>query len=419
MPPNECVAMILAGGQGSRLGVLTKKIAKPAVSFGGKYRIIDFTLSNCVNSGIDAVGVLTQYQPLELNTYIGSGQPWDLDRNYGGVLVLPPYVSGEVGEWYKGTANAIFQNIPYIQQFNPKYVLILSGDHIYRMDYSQMIKAHVESKAAATIAVINVSREDASRFGIMNTDKTGRIVEFEEKPKEPKSTLASMGIYVFDWKKLKSYLTMDEKEEGSSHDFGKNIIPSMLDANEKLQSYLFEGYWRDVGTIESLWQANMDLLEQPPEFNLDGDWRFYSRNAVQPPHYISDSAVVKNSMITEGCDIYGKIENSVVFNGVYAFNESVIKDSIIMPNVRIGYGVHIEKAIIGSGSVIGDFAVIGKREEKENPYASEYCTNGLTVVGPELYIDKKMEVLRGSMIYNDLIDQKTDFHSLKNGEVSR
>lgn len=409
MSPNECVAMILAGGQGSRLGVLTKNIAKPAVPFGGKYRIIDFTLSNCVNSDIDAVGVLTQYQPLELNTYIGSGQPWDLDRNYGGVCVLPPFVRGEVGEWYKGTANAIFQNFSYIQQYNPKYVLILSGDHIYRMDYSEMIKEHVKSKATATIAVINVPLEEAGRFGIMNCGKDGVITEFEEKPKNPKSTLASMGIYVFNWQALKRYLIEDENNPESSNDFGKNIIPKMLKSGEKLKSYVFDGYWRDVGTIESLWQSNMDLLKTPQEFVLDGDWRFYSKNAVLPPQYIGDTAVIKNSSITEGCNIYGRIENSIISPGVNVFNEAVIKDSIIMPNVRIGYGVYVEKAIIGSGSILGDFSVIGRRQSKDNPYASQLCSAGITVVGPNNYIDKNMEVHKGSMIENDLIRHEYDF----------
>ena len=317
MNSKECVAMILAGGQGSRLGALTTNVAKPAVPFGGKYRIIDFPLSNCSHSGIDTVGVLTQYQPLELNTYIGGGQPWDLDRRNGGVYVLPPYVSAEKGEWYKGTANAIYQNIGFISQFNPEYVVILSGDHIYKMDYSAMIKAHKKAGADATIAVIEVPWTEASRFGIMNTDEDMNITEFEEKPEKPKSNLASMGVYVFSWGPLKKYLIADENDPSSSNDFGKNIIPQMLKNGLKLLAHRFDGYWKDVGTIQSLWEANMELLDEDPKFVLDsGSWKIYSKNPVLPPQYISENAKISNSYITEGCEISGTVEHSVISAGV-------------------------------------------------------------------------------------------------------
>ena len=308
----KCVAMLLAGGQGSRLGVLTKNTAKPAVPFGGKYRIIDFPLSNCSNSGIDVVGVLTQYQPLELNAYIGTGKPWDLDRLTGTVSVLPPYVTGKTGTWYKGTANAIYQNMAFIARYDPEYVIVLSGDHIYKMDYSDMIAVHEKKGADCTIAVYPVPMEDASRYGIMNTDQEGNIVEFEEKPKHPKSNNASMGIYVFNWKDLREYLIEDENNPESSNDFGKDIIPRMLREGKRMVAYPFDGYWKDVGTIESLWQANMDLLLSPPAFNLyDSSWRIYARNPIMPPHYMSADASVTNSMVTEGCNVRGTVINSL------------------------------------------------------------------------------------------------------------
>ena len=317
MKSRECVAMILAGGQGSRLGILTKDVAKPAVPFGGKYRIIDFPLSNCTHSGITTVGVLTQYQPLDLNTYIGNGQPWDLDRNDGGVYVLLPYVSAEKGEWYKGTANAIYQNIGFISKFDPEYVVILSGDHIYKMDYSKMVKAHKKAKAAATIAVIEVPWDEASRFGIMNTDEDLNITEFEEKPANPKSNLASMGVYVFSWPVLKQYLIDDENDPNSDNDFGKNIIPKMLGDGNKLLAYKFDGYWKDVGTIQSLWEANMNLLSENPGYKIDDeDWKIFSRNPAMPPHYLAPNSRVKNCYITEGCEIEGDVENCVIFEGV-------------------------------------------------------------------------------------------------------
>ena len=327
------VVMLLAGGQGSRLGVLTSNMAKPAVPFGGKYRIIDFPLSNCVNSGFDTVGVLTQYRPLALNSYLGTGQHWDLDRNYGGVFVLPPYVTeGENGRWYSGTANAIWQNREFVDQYDPDYVLILSGDHIYKMDYAKMLDFHRKKKAAATIAVLQVPWAEAHRFGIMNANADSIIESFEEKPKEPKSNLASMGIYIFDWKKLRDYMEKDDADPNSSNDFGKNIIPAMLNNDEVMVAYPFEGYWRDVGTIQSLWEANMDLLGQKPVLDLDDDsWRIYTRNAVMPPHYVSLTAQVTNSLVSEGAVVEGTVTNSVIFSGAHVEKGAMVKDSIMAP----------------------------------------------------------------------------------------
>ena len=353
MVSKDCVAMILAGGQGSRLGALTKNVAKPAVPFGGKYRIIDFPLSNCVHSGINTVGVLTQYQPLELNRYIGNGNPWDLDRSHGGVYVLPPYQSAKAGEWYKGTANAIYQNLSFLESFKPENVLILSGDHIYKMHYGEMLKAHKESGAAVTIAVMPVPWEEASRFGIMNVDEEGTITDFEEKPAEPKSNLASMGIYIFTYEVLKKYLEADERDPSSANDFGKNIIPTMLENGEKMVSFRFEGYWKDVGTIHSLWEANMDLVDQPPKFDLnDRSWSIYSRNMALAPHYVGQNAKITNSTVTEGCFIDGEIKHSVIFGGVELGEGSVVSDSVIMPGAKIGKNVVIEKAVIGADAVL-------------------------------------------------------------------
>ncbi len=406
----NCVGMILAGGQGSRLGALTKDVAKPAVPFGGKYRIIDFALSNCTHSGIEAVGVLTQYQPLELNTYIGNGVPWDLDRNYGGVYVLPPYVKAEKGEWYKGTANAIYQNISFIEQFSPNYVLIMSGDHIYKMDYAKMLKAHIQAGAEASVAVMPVPWEEASRFGIMSVDAENRIVEFEEKPKEPKSNLASMGIYIFNWQTLKKYLIVDENNPRSENDFGKNIIPQMLQKGEKMYAYHYEDYWRDVGTIQSLWEAHMDMLTDPPLLDInDPQWRIFSRNPVKPPHYISTDAVLKNCCITEGCYINGTVEHSVLSEGVDVGDGTNIRDSVIMPNVKIGAGVVIEKAIIGPGTVIGDGAVIGVNEAADNPYASSMCTDGIVLLQGGIILDPNTEVYKGSMVENDIVSENVLF----------
>ncbi|AQM61340.1 MULTISPECIES: glucose-1-phosphate adenylyltransferase [Clostridium] len=356
----EVVAMILAGGQGSRLGVLTKNLAKPAVPFGGKYRIIDFPLSNCANSGIYTVGVLTQYKPLELNNHIGIGDAWDLDRRDGGVSILPPYQEEQGGDWYKGTANAIYQNIGYIDKYDPEYVLILSGDHIYKMDYDNMLEFHKEKNADVTIAVIEVTMEEATRFGIMNTREDLSIYEFEEKPKFPKSNKASMGVYIFNWKELKKYLKEDELDSTSSNDFGKNIIPKMLKDNKRMVAYPFKGYWKDVGTIDSLWEANMDLLLNRNELDLNAsEWKIYSKNPVRPAQFIGNEARVKNSLITEGCMIYGDIENSVISQGVSVGKNVVIKDSVIMPNVRIEDNVIINKAIVGSDAVIGKGCKVG------------------------------------------------------------
>ncbi len=364
MVNKEIVAMVLAGGQGSRLGVLTKNLAKPAVPFGGKYRIIDFPLSNCANSGIYTVGVLTQYKPLELNSHIGIGDAWDLDRRDGGVSILPPYQEEKGGDWYKGTANAIYQNIEYIDRYNPEYVLILSGDHIYKMDYDDMLNFHKEKKADVTIAVIEVTMEEATRFGIMNTNKDLSIYEFEEKPEKPKSNKASMGVYIFKWDKLKKYLQEDEQDELSSNDFGKNIIPKMLNDNMKMVAYPFKGYWKDVGTIDSLWEANMDLLREENELDLrSNEWKIYSKNPVRPAQYIGKKAKIKNSMVNEGCKVYGDVENSILSQGVYVGENTIIKDSVIMPNAYIEGNVVIDKAIIGSDSVIKEGALIDNGEE--------------------------------------------------------
>ncbi len=391
----ECIAMLLAGGRGSRLGVLTKDVAKPAVPFGGKYRIIDFPLSNCVNSGIDTVGVLTQYMPLDLNSYIGNGQPWDLDRNFGGVSILPPYESGKQGEWYKGTANAIYQNIHFIENYDPEYVVVLSGDHIYKMDYSKMLKYHKEHKAACTIAVLNVSLEEASRFGIMNTDENNRIYEFEEKPKQPKSTKASMGIYIFTWSKLRKYLIEDEADPNSDNDFGKNIIPDMLNDGEVMMAYEFGDYWKDVGTIASLWEANMELIGEDSPIKLsDPSWRIYARNPNERPHYVADGAEIRDTIVTEGASIYGSAEHSVLFHGCTIGKNAIVRDSVIMPNAVIEEGAVVQYAIVGQGSVIGKNAMIGAPKET--------CENGaIAVVGDNITIGKDIQVAPGEMVGED------------------
>lgn len=382
MAKKEIISMILAGGQGSRLGILTKKVAKPAVPFGGKYRIIDFALSNCSNSGIDTVGVLTQYRPQALNSHLGIGSPWDLDRNHGGLSILPPYMRESGGDWYKGTANAIYQNRHYVDSYDPEYVLILSGDHIYKMDYSKMLEYHKEKGADATIAVIEVPDEETSRFGIMNTNPDDSIYEFEEKPKVAKSNLASMGIYIFNWKVLKKFLKQDEADKNSSNDFGKDIIPSMVAEDKRLYAYRFKGYWKDVGTIDSLWESNMDLLDDDCNLNIyDPNWRIYSVNPTMPPQYIGNEAEVQQSIIVEGCNVFGSVKNSVLFSGVSVGKGSKITNSVIMNNVTIGENVIIDKAIIGAnavirkGSKVGDgieIAVVGENEElKANTVLSE------------------------------------------------
>lgn len=363
MKKKRCIAMLLAGGQGSRLGILTEDMAKPAIPYGGKYRIIDFPLSNCTNSGIDVVGVLTQYQPLELNSYIGSGSPWDLDLAYGGIYVLPPYVKGKQGEWYSGTANAIFQNIAFIRQFDPDHVLILAGDHIYKMDYNDMLNYHIEKEADATIAVRDVPWEEAPRFGIMNTDSNNNIFEFEEKPAKPKNNKASMGVYIFRWDKLLHYLTQDAKVPGSSNDFGKNIIPNMLGDGQRMFAYDFEGYWKDVGTIESLWTANMDLLQMPMPIDLyDKNWRIYGRNPGETPHYIGKSATVKDCLVTEGCEVFGAVSHSVLFSGVTVLEGAVVEDSIVMPNAVVERGAIVRRAIVAEKAVIGAGATVGETD---------------------------------------------------------
>ena len=385
MKKKKCIAMLLAGGQGSRLGLLTKVMAKPAVPFGGKYRIIDFPLSNCANSNIDTVGVLTQYQPLELNSYIGSGQPWDLDLSYGGVYVLPPYMTAKSGEWYSGTANAIFQNIGFIEQFDPEYVLILSGDHIYKMDYNRMLNAHIERGADITIAVRPVPWEVASSFGIMNTDKDHNIIEFEEKPKNPKSNLASMGVYIFTWKVLREYLINDNNDPNSKNDFGKNIIPNLLADKKVMLAYEFADYWKDVGTIASLWEANMDLLKENPEFDLtDPRWKIYSRTPVMPPQYIAETAEVTNSMLTEGCEVYGTVKNSVLFAGVQVAAGAVVENSVIMPGSHIECGAHVNRAIVAEDCVISKDACVGEDE-------GDIALIGQSTVLPEGYVVKAGE----------------------------
>ncbi|WP_026563214.1 glucose-1-phosphate adenylyltransferase [Bacillus sp. UNC41MFS5] len=359
MAKKKCVAMLLAGGKGSRLNSLTKDLAKPAVPFGGKYRIIDFPLSNCANSNIDTVGVLTQYQPLLLNSYIGIGSAWDLDRKDGGVTVLPPYAESSEVKWYTGTASAIYQNLNYLKQYQPEYVLILSGDHIYKMNYESMLEYHIEKRADVTISLIEVPWNEASRFGIMDTDEDLRIVDFDEKPDNPKNNLASMGIYIFSWNILKEYLEMDERNPDSSHDFGKDVIPMLLEENKKLFAYPFKGYWKDVGTVRSLWEANMDLLSEDCDLDLfDHGWRIYSVNPNQPPQYISSDAIVKESLINEGCTIEGEVDKSVLFQGVTVGKGTIIKESVIMPDAIIGSNCLIEKAIVQEDVKVPDGTVI-------------------------------------------------------------
>ena len=386
----ECVAMLLAGGQGSRLYTLTESTAKPAVPFGGKYRIIDFPLSNCINSGIDTVGVLTQYQPLELNEYIGNGQPWDLDRNIGGVMVLPPYQGFSGADWYKGTANAIYQNLNFIDRYDPDYVLVLSGDHIYKMNYDEMLDFHKKKNADCTIAVLNVSLEEASRFGIMNADEEGRIFEFEEKPKHPKSTKASMGIYMFNYKKLRKYLIDDENTPGSANDFGKNIIPNMMEAGERMYAYPFKGYWKDVGTISSLWEANMDLLGDEPAFDLyDKNRRIFFRSPARPAQYVGENATVVNSLVTEGCEVYGTVINSVLFSGVYVAEGAVIKDSVVMSDTVVEKDAKVIYSIVDTGVTVGEGATVGQEREEDA---------GIAVIGKGLTVDKGMSIAGGLMV---------------------
>ncbi len=389
--------MLLAGGQGSRLYTLTEKTAKPAVPYGGKYRIIDFPMSNCVNSGIYTVGVLTQYQPLVLNEYIGSGSPWDLDRSQAGATVLPPYQAKDGADWYKGTANAIYQNLNFIRRYDPDYVLILSGDHIYKMDYNKMLEAHKAQNADCTIAVLEVSLEEASRFGIMNTDEDMRILEFEEKPKVPKSTKASMGIYIFNRDVLEKYLIADEADPNSSKDFGKNIIPNMLNDGCRMYAYPFSGYWKDVGTIQSLWEANMDLLDENSTLDMsDRDWRIYSRNNAVPPHFVGGYAKITNSLITEGCEIEGIVENSVLSSGVKVARGAYIKDAVILSGVTIGVGATVNYAIIDSDTTIGAGAVVGRTRSADEQ---------ITVIGADLTVQPGMDIPGGTMVNKEWLEK--------------
>ena len=391
----ECVAMLLAGGQGSRLYALTTNIAKPAVAFGAKYRIIDFPLSNCINSGIDTVGVLTQYQPLILNEYIGNGQPWDLDRTYGGVHILSPYQAKTRSSWYEGTANAIYQNLNFMKMYNPEYILILSGDHIYKMDYAAMLEAHKAKGADCTIAAINVPLSEASRFGILNTNADGSIYQFEEKPKKPKSTLASMGIYIFNADKLFGYLEADDANPNSSKDFGKDVLPAMLNAGEKMYSYEFNGYWKDVGTVASLWQANMDLLGESPEFDVgDKSWKIHSRNPLAPPEHIGTNGIVKNSMIALGCEIYGQVENSILGSNVIVEEGAVVKDAVVLANSVIKANATVSYSIIDENVTVGKNAVVGV---EKNPNAE------IVVLGRGISVADNATVTEGQKHENDIL----------------
>ena len=397
MIKKEMIAMLLAGGQGSRLGVLTSKVAKPAVAFGGKYRIIDFPLSNCINSGVDTVGVLTQYQPLRLNTHIGIGIPWDLDRNIGGVTVLPPYEKSSNSEWYTGTANAIYQNLEYMESYNPEYVLILSGDHIYKMDYEVMLDFHKANNAEVTIAVMPVPIEEASRFGIMIADENHRITEFEEKPEHPRSNLASMGIYIFNWKTLKEALIA--MADQPALDFGKHVIPYCHEKGAPLYAYEFTGYWKDVGTLSSYWEANMELIDIVPEFNLYEEyWKIYTKSEIQPPDYIAGDSVVERSIIGEGSDIYGEVYNSVIGCGVTIGKGTVIRDSIIMNQTQIGEGCEINKAIIAENVVVGNQVKLGVGEEAENDTAPHIYNHGLVTIGEKSVIPDGISVGKNSVI---------------------
>ena len=397
MIKKEMIAMLLAGGQGSRLGVLTSKVAKPAVAFGGKYRIIDFPLSNCINSGVDTVGVLTQYQPLRLNTHIGIGIPWDLDRNIGGVTVLPPYEKSTNSEWYTGTANAIYQNLEYMESYNPEYVLILSGDHIYKMDYEVMLDFHKANNAEVTIAVMPVPMEEASRFGIMIADENHRITEFEEKPEHPRSNLASMGIYIFNWKTLKEALIA--MADQPALDFGKHVIPYCHEKGAPLYAYEFTGYWKDVGTLSSYWEANMELIDIVPEFNLYEEyWKIYTKSEVQPPDYIAADSVVERSIIGEGSEVYGEVYNSVIGCGVTIGKGTVIRDSIIMNQTQIGEGCEINKAIIAENVVVGNQVKLGVGEEAENDTAPHIYNHGLVTIGEKSVIPDGISVGKNSVI---------------------
>ena len=417
MKRNEMMAMLLAGGQGSRLGILTMDKAKPAVAFGGKYRIIDFPMSNCVNSGVDTVGVLTQYQPLTLNAHIGIGVPWDLDRVNGGVSILAPHMrEGEIGSWYSGTANAIYQNIDYIDSCNPEYVLILSGDHIYKMDYTAMLKYHKENNADATIAVLEVPMEDASRFGIMNADENDKIYEFEEKPEHPKSNLASMGIYIFTWSNLRKALIEDEKIHPDS-DFGKHIIPKMLGENQSLYAYRFKDYWKDVGTIESYWAANMELIKTLPEFNLYEDfWKIYTKSDYQPPQYTGDNASIKTSIVSEGAQIYGSIEHCVISKNVTIEEGAVVKDSIIMEGCVIGKNAVLDRVIVDQNTVIGDNVKMGLWDNIPNEQKPKIYNTGITVIGSDTVVPDNIEIGKNCVVYGKTTAEDYSESKLPSGQ---
>ena len=416
MIKKEMIAMVLAGGQGSRLGVLTAKVAKPAVAFGGKYRIIDFPLSNCINSGIDTVGVLTQYQPLRLNTHIGIGIPWDLDRNIGGVTILPPYEKSNSSEWYTGTANAIYQNLDYMETFNPDYVLILSGDHIYKMDYEVMLDYHKENNADVTIAAMPVPIEEAGRFGIVITDEDGRITEFQEKPPQPKSNLASMGIYIFSWAALKEALVALKDEPGC--DFGKHIIPYCHEKNERLFAYEYNGYWKDVGTLGSYWEANMELIDIIPEFNLYEEfWKIYTNSDIIPPQYISGQSVIERSIIGDGSEVYGEVHNCVIGSGVTIGEGTVVRDSIIMKDVSIGKGCVIDKSIIAENCEIGDNVTFGIGSDVPNKLKPAVYSFGLVTVGENSVIPGQVQIGKNTAISG--VTSKEDYPNgvLESGET--
>ncbi|MEX2995647.1 glucose-1-phosphate adenylyltransferase [[Clostridium] scindens] len=416
MIKKEMIAMLLAGGQGSRLGVLTAKVAKPAVAFGGKYRIIDFPLSNCINSGIDTVGVLTQYQPLRLNTHIGIGIPWDLDRNIGGVTILPPYEKSNSSEWYTGTANAIYQNLDYMETFNPDYVLILSGDHIYKMDYEVMLDYHKENNADVTIAAMPVPIEEAGRFGIVITDEDGRITEFQEKPPQPKSNLASMGIYIFNWPALKEALVALKDEPGC--DFGKHIIPYCHEKNERLFAYEYNGYWKDVGTLGSYWEANMELIDIIPEFNLYEEfWKIYTNSDIIPPQYISGQSVIERSIIGDGSEVYGEVHNCVIGSGVTIGEGTVVRDSIIMKDVSIGKGCVIDKSIIAENCEIGDNVTFGIGSDVPNKLKPAVYSFGLVTVGENSVIPGQVQIGKNTAISG--VTSKEDYPNgvLESGET--
>lgn len=414
----EIIALILAGGEGSRLGVLTRLIAKPAVLYGGKYRIIDFSLSNCINSGIDTVGVLTQYQPLQLNHHIGIGKPWDMDRMNGGVTILSPFTKHQKGEWYSGTADAVYQNIHYVDKLDPEYVIILSGDHIYKMDYSKMLDFHKKNNADGTISVINVPIEEANRYGIMNAAENGKIFEFEEKPSQPKSTLASMGVYIFNWCVLKKYLIDDHQNEQSDHDFGKNIIPKLLADKRSIWAYPFIGYWRDVGTIQAYWESNLDLVTRIPQFNLfDPYWKIYTPNPVKPAHYIGETGHVTRSIIAEGCMIYGQVKNSVIFPGVIVEKGSYIEDSIIMSNSIVKSDSIVICTIVGERTTIGSGVKTGTGEYAENTFNSKVYQTNITVIGSSAVVPDNITIGKNVVLDNCLMPEDFKFTDIPSGSA--